>query len=91
MVRDHDVSTPALLCHKELAQGTQSPLLGSLGEIPPTFLASLVLYGIKAPIINPFHAWKAQNAPNGGILQLACLEVCCYGIDLGVSIVRFSQ
>ena len=27
LVRDHEVATPALLCHKEPAQGTQSPLL----------------------------------------------------------------
>ena len=26
----HSVATPALLCHKEPAQGTQSPLLGAL-------------------------------------------------------------
>ena len=30
-VRGHDVATPALLCHKEPAQGTQNPLLGALG------------------------------------------------------------
>ena len=28
----HSVATPALLCHKEPAQGTQSPLLGALGR-----------------------------------------------------------
>ena len=27
----HSVATPVLLCHKEPAQGTQSPLLGALG------------------------------------------------------------
>ena len=36
----HSDATPALLCHKEPAQGTQSPLLGALGR-------SLVLYGIR--------------------------------------------
>ena len=31
----HSVTTPALLCHKEPAQGTQSPLLGALGRNAP--------------------------------------------------------
>ena len=31
----HDVATPVLLCHKEPAQGTQSPLLGALGRNAP--------------------------------------------------------
>ena len=37
----HSDASPALLCHKEPAQGTQSPLLGALGRKPPTrgFLA----------------------------------------------------
>ena len=32
---------------------------------------------------------KAQNARNRG--HFTCLEVCCYGIDLDASIVRFNQ
>ena len=28
VIQDHDVATPALLCHKEPAHGTKSPLLG---------------------------------------------------------------
>ena len=35
MIRDHGVATPALLCHKEPAQGTQSPLLGALRRNAP--------------------------------------------------------
>ena len=31
----HSVATPALLSHKEPAQGTQSPLLGALGRNAP--------------------------------------------------------
>ena len=31
----HSVATPTLLCHKEPAQGTQSPLLGALGRNAP--------------------------------------------------------
>ena len=31
----HSVATPALLCHKEPAQGTQSSLLGALGRNAP--------------------------------------------------------
>ena len=31
----HSVTTPALLCRKEPAQGTQSPLLGALGRNAP--------------------------------------------------------
>ena len=37
----HSDASQGLLCHKEPAQGTQSPLLGALGRKPPTrgFLA----------------------------------------------------
>ena len=49
---DHSVAPPALLCHKEPAQGTQSLLLGTFFWLP------LVLYVIRAPIIDPFRAWK---------------------------------
>ena len=38
------VATPAVLCHKEPARRIQSP--------------SLVLYGIRAPLIGPFRARK---------------------------------
>ena len=39
----HSVATPALLCHKEPAQGTQSPLLGVLGHSFGTQLKSTQL------------------------------------------------
>ena len=32
---DHSVAIPALLCHKEPAQGTQSPHWGALGRNTP--------------------------------------------------------
>ena len=55
----HSVAMPALLCHKEPA------LLGALERIIPPLeiggyfaCSSLVLYGIRAPIIGPFCAWK---------------------------------
>ena len=38
----HSVATPALLCHKEPAQGTPSPLLGALGRNAPYYY-----YGIR--------------------------------------------
>ena len=40
---DHRVASPALLCHKEPAQGTQSPLLGVLGHSFGTQLKSTQL------------------------------------------------
>ena len=46
----HDVATPALLCHKELAQGTQRPLPGDLGGNSLSIWG--VLYGIRAPLID---------------------------------------
>ena len=53
---------PALLCHKEPARRIQSPLLGALERKIPLggyfACSSLVLYGIRAPIIGPFRAWK---------------------------------
>ena len=54
----------------------------------------LCLYGIRAPIMEAiYHAItthrKALNAPSRG--HFSCLEVCCYGIDLGTSIVMFNQ
>ena len=45
----HSVATPALLCHKQPAQGTQKPLLGFSCLL-------LVLYGRRAPIIHPLSA-----------------------------------
>ena len=56
----HSVATPALLCHKEPAQGIQSPLLGALGRNAPSrgiSCLSLVLYGIR---IGGFHAGKGS-------------------------------
>ena len=54
-------ATPSLLCHKEPAR-IQSPLLGALERKIPLggyfACSSLVLYGIRAPIIGPFRAWK---------------------------------
>ena len=35
VIRDHGVATPALLCHRQPAQGTQSPILGALGRYTP--------------------------------------------------------
>ena len=53
---------PTLLCHKEPARRIQSPLLGALERKIPLggyfACSSLVLYGIRAPIIGPFRAWK---------------------------------
>ena len=51
------VATPALLCHKEPARRIQSPLLEALER------SSLVLYGIKAPIIRPFRACREATYP----------------------------
>ena len=68
----------ALLCHKDTAQSTQRP--------------QLYLYGIGLPTIDPFCAWKPLT--HHAITthwHFTCLEVCCYGIDLGASIVRFHQ
>ena len=42
--------TPALLCHKYTAQGMQNSFIG--GHF------SLCLYGMRAPIIDSFCAWK---------------------------------
>ena len=51
-VRSEELLAPALLCHKE---PVRSKLVGGFGtKYPPT----LVLYGIRAPTIGPFRAWK---------------------------------
>ena len=39
----HGVATPALLCHKEPAHGTQSPLLGALGRNAPYYEPLILL------------------------------------------------
>ena len=39
VIRDHHVATPALLCHKQPAQVTQSPLLWALGALSWFFMA----------------------------------------------------
>ena len=43
--------TPALLCHKDTVQGTQSFVMKYL---------SLCLHGIRAPVIYPFHSMYEQ-------------------------------
>ena len=60
VIRDHNVAAPALLCHKESAQGTQSPLVAALGrntkDMGGMSCLSLVPYGIRSPIIDPVPA-----------------------------------
>ena len=64
----HSDATPALLCHKEPAQGTQSPLLGAF--LP--FAGSLWhkdkwLHARKGPIRGGFNAWKGSIRGGVGI------------------------
>ena len=66
-VRDSDVATPALVCHKNTAQGTQSPLLG--WRISCFFLW---LYGTKVDIN------ALQPNYTAGICSLQCNK---YGDD----------
>ena len=49
---------PTILCNKEPARCIQSPLLWAM-ECGFGSCSSLVVYGKWAPIIGPFHAWKA--------------------------------
>ena len=60
--RSEELLAPALLCHKEPARRIQSPLLRALERKIPLggyfACSSLVLYGIRVPIINPFCAGK---------------------------------
>ena len=90
MIRDHDVASPALLCHKEPAQCTQSSILGRISCF------SLVLYGKRAIFsVHESHLSCHNNTPKATKCLLSghfsCLELCCYGIDLGANIVRFNQ
>ena len=65
-VRDHDVAMPALLCHEEPAQGTQSLLyLGqNIPDMGGIFCLSLVLYGIRAPSsVHGSHLSCHNNTP----------------------------
>ena len=62
---------------KNQLKAPKAPIGGLWDEIPPLggiSCLSLVLYGIRAPIIDPFRAWKP---PNGGF---GCLELVLYGI-----------
>ena len=52
---DQSVAMPALLCHKDTDQGTQSPLLGSLGRI---------LYGALMPSLG--EPWLFVEEGGGG-------------------------
>ena len=55
------VSSPAILCHKEPAWTSKAPRGGFETQNTPIACSSLVLYGIRAPIIGPFRAWKPTN------------------------------
>ena len=48
-----ELLAPAILCRKEPARASEDSYKGfqSAGD-------TLVLYGIRAPIIDPFHAWN---------------------------------
>ena len=56
-------------CSEELLRQQSSDIKNQLGHSkPPIRCSSLVLYGIRAPIIGPFRAWKptilrASKAP----------------------------
>ena len=59
---DHSVALPALLCHKDTAQGTQR--------------ISLCLYGRRATIIDSFHAWTSSRTWSGPVsLNITCPPV----------------
>ena len=69
---------PAILCHKEPSRVSKAPYFGTQNTPIGGYFAcsSLVLYGIRAPIIGPFRAWKPtilraskrKIPPLGGIL-----------------------
>ena len=85
------ITSPTVLCHKEPARASKAPYKGLCNANNPHWwyfaCSSMVLYGIRAPIKGPFHAWKPiilmpqrtseeqEIPPNGGILVL-------YGIRL---------
>ena len=67
MIRDYDVAMPALLCHKEPAQGKLKcrniPDMGGIYCLMATYHAITT-------------TWKPQNA------HCASREVCCYGTSI---------
>ena len=72
------IALPALLCHKEPAPGKANQATRGICCL------SLVLYGIRAPIIDPFCAWKPPSRhPKYPTWVISCLSLVLYGIRIG--------
>ena len=78
-------SITGFLCARKMSASRQSGAL--------SLSLSFAAYNRSFPCMESYHAitthWKALKAPQLG--HFTSLEVCCYGIDLGASIVMLNQ